>query len=112
MKITSEFKTSTSFNVGFIELEVWIMDKIIPNALVDTRSGSNIMFLSTMEKLNLKIIGPSPNVVNLIDQNGHIPNGQITNYKVCISDEEYNFIFHVIRLQTKINVNSLFLDKT
>jgi hypothetical protein len=51
-----------------------------------------------MENLSLKIINPSPNVVNLIDQNDHIPNGQITNYKVCIGDEEYNFIFHVIHL--------------
>jgi hypothetical protein len=112
VEIIFEFKASTSFSVGFIELEVWIMDKIIPNALVDKGNGLNIMFLSTTKKSSLKIIGPSPNVVSLIDQNGHIPNGQITNYKVYVGDEKYNFIFHVIHLQTKINVYSLFLGKT
>lgn len=112
MEIISEFKASISFDVGLIELEVQIMDKIIPNALVDGGSGLNIMFLSTMKKLGLKVTSPSPNVVNLTNQSGHIPNGQIANYKVCIGDEKYNLIFHVIRLQTKINVYSLFLGKT
>jgi hypothetical protein len=62
-----------------------------------------------MEKLGFKITSPSPYVVNLADQSGHIPIGQIANYKVCIGDEEYNLTFHVICLQTKINVYSLLL---
>lgn len=44
VEITSEFKASTSFDVGFIELEVWTMEKIIPDALVDRGSGLNIIF--------------------------------------------------------------------
>jgi hypothetical protein len=88
MEITTEVAASTSFNVGPIELEVGIMDKIIPNALVDGGSGLNIMPLCTMEKLGLKITGLSPYVVNMADQNGHILISQIANCKVCIGDEE------------------------
>jgi len=98
VETTATVKTSTSFDVGPIELEVGIMDKIIPNALVDGGSGLNIMPLSIMEKLSIKIIGPSPYVVNLANQNGHIPIGQIVNCKVCIGDKEYNLNFHVFRL--------------
>jgi hypothetical protein len=88
------------------------MDKIIPNALVDGGSGLNIMPLSTLEKLGLKITGPSPYVVNLANQSGHIPIGQIANCKVCIGDEEYNLTFHVICLYIEINVYSLLLCRT
>jgi hypothetical protein len=112
VEIAAEVEASTAFDVGPIELEVGIMDKIIPNALVDGGSGLNIMPLSTMEKLGFKITGPSAYVVNLADQSGHIPIGQIANYKVCIGDEEYNLTFHVICLQTKINVYSLLLGRT
>ncbi len=109
METAAEVEASTSFDASPIEFEVGIMDKITPNALVDGGSGLNIMPLSTMEKLGFKITSPSPYVVNLADQSGHIPIGQIANYKVCIGDEEYNLTFHVICLQTKINAYSLLL---
>ncbi len=75
VEAVAKVEASTSFDVGPIELEVGIMDKIIPNALVDGGSGLNIMPLSTMEKLGLKITSPSPYVVNMADQSGHIPIG-------------------------------------
>ncbi len=75
VEAVAKVEASTSFDVGPIELEVGIMDKIIPNALVDGGSGLNIMPLSTMEKLGLKITSPSPYVVNMVDQSGHIPIG-------------------------------------
>jgi hypothetical protein len=106
-----EVEASTSFDVGPIELEVGIMEKIIPNALVDGGSGLNIMPPSTMEKIGLKITGLSPYVVNLADQSGHIPIDQIANCKVWIGDEEYNLTFHVICFQTEINVYSLLLGR-
>jgi len=112
VEIVIEVAASISFDVGPIKLEVGIMDKIIRNALVDGGSGLNIMLLSTMEKLSLKITGPSPYVVNMADQNGHIPIGQIAYCKVCIGDKEYNLTFHVIRLQTEINAYSLLLGQT
>ncbi len=87
----AKVKGSTSFDVGPIELEIGIMNKIIPNALVDGGSGLNIMFLSTMEKLSFKITGLSPYAVNLAYQSGHI-----ANCKVCIGDKKYDLTFHVI----------------
>jgi hypothetical protein len=75
VEVVAKVEASTSFDVGPIELEVGIMDKIIPNALVDGGSGLNIMPLSTMEKLGLKITSPSPYVVNMADQSGHIAIG-------------------------------------
>ncbi len=80
METTREIKAFTSFDVGPFEFEVGIMDKIIPNALVDGGSGLNIIFLSTTKKLSFKITSLSPYVVNLANQNGHIPIGQITRF--------------------------------
>lgn len=44
------------------------MDKIIPYTLVDGGSGIDIMSLSTLEKLGLELIGPSPFIINVADQ--------------------------------------------
>lgn len=48
-----------------VEIEVMIVDKVIPNALVDGGSGLNIMPLQTMEKLGLSLTGYSPFVINM-----------------------------------------------
>lgn len=51
-----------------IELEVSIVDKIIPYTIVDGSSGLNIMLISTIEKLGLSITGPSFYIINMANQ--------------------------------------------
>lgn len=67
VKTIIEIKVDTPLNVGPIEIEVEIMDKIILNVLVNSGSDLNIVPLSIMEKLNLQVMCPSSFVINLID---------------------------------------------
>jgi hypothetical protein len=47
------------FGYGLVEIEVEVMDKIIPHVIVDDGNNMNIMPESTMLCLGLSIIGPS-----------------------------------------------------
>ena len=87
-------------DVKAVEIEVTIVDKVVPNVLIDGGSGLNIMPLHTMEKLGLSLTGPSPFVLNMADQSPARPLGQITNCKIITGGEEYLVTFHVIRMHT------------
>ena len=83
---------------GPIEVEVEIMDKIIPHTLVDGGSGINIMPLSTLEKLGLELTGPSPFVINVADQRQVTPLGQVKDCLMKVGGEVYTITFQVLRL--------------
>lgn len=86
------------FDVQAVEIDVEIVDKVIPNVLVDGGSGLNIMPLHTMEKLGLSLTGPSPFVLNMADQSPAKPVGQIQNCKMLSGGVEYLVTFHVIKM--------------
>lgn len=46
-------------DVKAVEIEATIVDKVVPNVLVDGGSGLNIMPVETMEKLGFNLAGPS-----------------------------------------------------
>ncbi len=48
------------FGYGPIDIEVEVTDKIIPHVIMDDGSNVNIMSESTMLRLGLSVIGPSP----------------------------------------------------
>lgn len=48
-----------------IKVVVEILYKVIPHTLIDGRSAINTMPFSTLEKLDSKMIGPSPYIVNM-----------------------------------------------
>lgn len=87
-------------DVKAVEIEVTIVDKVVPNVLIDGGSGLNIMPLHTMEKLGLNLTGPSSFVLNMADQSSARPLGQITNCKISTGGEDYLVTFHVIRMHT------------
>ena len=87
-------------DVKAVEIEVSIVDKILPNALVDGGSGLNIMPLQTMKKLGLDITGPSPFVINMANQSPKEPMDQIKDCNVITGGEEYSLTFHVIRMHS------------
>ena len=103
--------TSRPHDVKAVEIEVSIVDKILPNTLVDGGSGLNIMPLQTMEKLGLDITGPSPFVINMANQSPEAPMGQIKDCKVMTGGEEYSLTFHVIRMHSNKDSFPLLLGR-
>ena len=87
-------------DVRAVEIEAMIVDKVIPNVLVDGGSGINILPFQTMEKLGLSLTGPSPFVINMANQCPEVPLGEITNCRIQTGGEEYVVTFHVIRMQS------------
>lgn len=99
VKVATRVQTSRKpVDVKAVEIEVFIVDKIISNALVDGGSSLNIMPLQTMEKLGLEFTGPSPFVINMANQRPEAPLGLIKDCKVSTGGEEYLLTFHVIRM--------------
>jgi hypothetical protein len=84
------------FGYGPVEIEVEVMDKIILHVIVDDGSNVNIMHESTMLRLGLSVIGPSPWKVKLADQRPSKPLGQIKDLCIHARDEEYTITFYVL----------------
>ena len=51
--------------VKAVEIEVTVVDKVVPNVLVDGGSSLNILPEHTMKKLGLNLTGPSSFVINM-----------------------------------------------
>jgi hypothetical protein len=65
-----------------VEIEATVVDKVVPNVLVDRGSALNILPAQTMEKLGLSLIGPSPYVINMANQSSSVPIGQIKDCRI------------------------------
>ena len=50
-----------------------IVDKVIPNVLVDGGSGLNILPDDTMKRLGLSLTRPSPFIINMANQSLAVP---------------------------------------
>ena len=60
-------------DVNAVEIEVMVVDKVVPNVLVDGGSGLNILLEHTMKKLGLSLTGPSPFIINMANQSPVVP---------------------------------------
>ena len=60
-----------------IEIEVMVVDKVIPNVLMDGGSGLNILPDHTMKRLDISLTGPSPFIINMANQSPAVPLGMI-----------------------------------
>ena len=59
--------------VKAVEIEVTVVDKVVPNVLVDGGSSLNFLPEHTMRKLGLSLTGPSPFVINMANQSPVVP---------------------------------------
>ena len=57
-------------------------DKVVPNVLVDGRSGLNILLEHTMKKFGLNLTGPSPFVINMANQSPSTPLGMVEDCRI------------------------------
>jgi hypothetical protein len=82
-----------------IEIDVQIVDKIIPHTMIDEGSSINVMPLSTMNKLGLSITEPSFSVIHVADHRTCKPSGRIRNLNVNTGGENYKLTFEVLPIK-------------
>jgi hypothetical protein len=88
-----------------------VVDKVVPNVLVDGGSALNILPAQTMKKLGLSLTGPSPYVINMANQSSSVPIGQIKDCRISTGGEEYIVTFHVIRMHSSKDSFSMLLGR-
>ena len=84
--------------VKAVEIEVTVVDKVVPNVLVDGGSSLNILPEHTMKKLGLSLTGPSPFLINMANQSPVVPVGIIKDCRLSTGGEEYIVTFQVIKM--------------
>ena len=83
-----------------IEIEVMVVDKVVPNVLVDGGNDLNILPDHTMKNLDSSLTGPSPFIINMANQSTAVPLGMIKDCRLSIEGEEYVVTFHVIKMHS------------
>ena len=84
--------------VKAMEIEVTVVDKVVPNVLVDHGSSLNILPEHTMKKLGLNLTGPSPVVINMVNQSPVVTVGIIKDCPLSMGGEKYIVTFQVIKM--------------
>ena len=94
-----------------IEIEVMVVDKVVPNVLVGEDSKLNILPEHIMKKLGLNLMDPSPFIINMANQSPAVPLGMIKDCRISTGGEEYVVIFHVIRIYSNKDIFPILLDR-
>ena len=94
-----------------IEIEVMVVDKVVPNVLVDGGSGLNILPEHTMKRLGLSLTGPSPFIINMANQSSVVPLEMIKDCRISTGGEEYVVTFHVIKIHSNKDTFPLLLGR-
>ena len=98
-------------NVKPIEIEVMVVDKVIPNVLVDGGSGLNILREHIMKRLGISLTGPSRFIINMANQSPAVPLGMIKDYRINTVGKEYVVTFHIINMHTNKKTFSILLGR-
>jgi len=110
-KIAARIQSQGGRDVKAIEIEVVIVDKVVPNVLVDGGSSLNILPEDTMKKLGLGLTGPSPLVINMANQSSTTPLGMIKDCRMTTGGEEYLVTFHVIKMHSNKDTFPILLGR-
>ena len=94
-----------------IEIEVMVVDKVIPNVLVDGGSGLNILPEHIMKKLGLSLTGLSLFIINMANQSPAVPLGMIKDCRISTRGKEYVVTFHVIKIHSNKDTFLLLLGR-
>lgn len=86
-----------------VEIDVEILDKVIPKALVDDGSGVNIMPAFTMRKLGLEITHPSYVTLKCADQRSVKTLGRIKDLRIQTEGVDYIMTFEVLQFDEEAN---------
>ena len=86
-----------------MEIEVEIVDKQIPQTVIDDGANINIMPKSTMKKLGLAIIDPSKYSIRIADQALITPMGRIKDLKMRTGGMDYQLNFEVLPMRGSLS---------
>ena len=87
-----------------IEIAVMVVDKVIPNVLMDRDSGLNILLDHTMKRLGLSLTGPLPFIINMTNQSPAVPLGMIKDCRISTGGKEYVVTFYVIKMHSSKDI--------
>lgn len=94
-----------------VEIEAIVVDKVVPNVLVDGGSGLNILPKHTMKRLGLSLTGPSPFVINMANQSPAVPFGMNKDFRLSTGSEEYIVTFHMIKMHSNKDTFPILLGR-
>src|SRR5450631_4242228 len=98
-------------DVKAVEIEVMVVDKVVPNVLVNGGSGLNILPEHTMKRLGLSLTSPSPFIINMANQSPAVPLGMIKDCRISTGGEEYVVTFHVIKMHSNKDTFPILLGR-
>lgn len=98
-------------DVKVVDIEVVVVDKVVPNVLVDEGSGLNILPQHTMKKLGLSLTSPSPFNINMANQSLAMHLGMTKDCRIYTRGEEYVVAFYVIKMHSKKDTFPIVLGK-
>ena len=96
--------------VKAVEIEVMMVDKVVPNVLVDGINGLNILPKHTLRKLGLSLTGPSF-VINMADQSPVVSVVMIKDCHLNTGGKEYIVTFQVIKMHDKKDIFPILLGR-
>ena len=98
-------------DVKSIEIEVMMVDKVIPNVLVDGGSRLNILLELTIKRLGLSLTGPSPFIINMANQSLAVPLGMMKDCRNSTGGDQYVVTFNVIKMHSNKDIFFLLLGR-
>ena len=100
-----------SRDVKAVQIEVMVVDKVVPNVLVDGGSGLNILPKHTMNRLGLSLTCPSPLIIDMANQSPAVPLGMIKDCRISTGGKEYVVTFHVIKMHSNKDTFPILLGR-
>ena len=97
--------------VKAVEIEDMLVDKVVPNVLVNGGSRLNIMPEHTLKQLGLHLTGPSPFIINMANQTSSVPLGMVKDCRIQTGGEDYIVTFHVIKMHSTKDTFPMLLGK-
>lgn len=101
----------TAVDDSALEMNESILDRVIPSALIDNRSGINNMPFTTMVKLRLSITGPSPYIIKVADERPITFLDKITQCQIEGGGEVYKLTSHILQLESKKAAYPILLEE-
>ena len=110
-RVAARIESQGGRDVRAIDIEVVIVDKVVPNVLVDGGSSLNILPEHTMRRLGLDLTSPSPLVINMANQSSTTPLDMIKDCKMTTDGEDYLVTFHVIKMHSNNDTFPILLGR-